>query len=83
MEQVTNLKEQELDDIMDQAQNYTKFRRDLPVLVRPPEEREDDIPEGLRCSVSPPPPTRSSHRRRRDEEEDDDEWVPSCRRRLT
>ena len=54
MEQVTNLREQELDVTMDQAQNHAKVRWNLPVLVRPPEEREDGIPEGLH-SDSPPP----------------------------
>lgn len=52
LEQVTNLREREFDTIVDQAQNYTKS--DLPVLVRPPEERGDDIPESL-CSDSSSP----------------------------
>ena len=58
MEQVTNLKEQELNDIMDQAQKYTwKVGQNLLVLVRPPEQRRDsNIPEGLRSDSPPPTP---------------------------
>ena len=60
MEQATNLREQELDDIMDQAQKYTKFRQNLPVLVRPPGERGNCIPEGLRSDSPPSTPTGSA-----------------------